>query len=290
MQDALNDKDDEVLRASTGLEGGCVAAGSTCGVATGGALGIGFIFDEALKSGNGAASAVLGLVGDFMDRFNERHGNSECRERNGVDFHTLSGQLKYFLSPGKMARCMLLTGETLNHLTLNSQLALPFFPEKETSVIPCDRVHCAQRVLELVKEKTGVGNERLERISIVFDGGVGLKGQLCGAVAASVMAVNLKFGFNVRETGYSGNVHKFMMGHLNLIRKTPKKSTEIFALGKIIVDEFSEKFGSINCRCLTGVDFGTEEHFHLYMAKSDVCRRIIEEAARLAVEVIQIER
>lgn len=277
--------DDDVLRAATGLEGGCVAAGSTCGVATAGALGIGLRHDGALKEREDADSAVLALVGEFMEWFQKNHGNSKCRERNGVDFHTLSGQLKYFFSAHKMIRCMLLTGTTLNHLTL-PPAPIPM-PPAAPADSDCEKPHCARGVLERVRERTGTGNDRLERISVVLDGGVGLKGELCGALAASVMAINLKFGIDVRSTDYSGNVQKFLLGHLNLLRKEARGSTEVFALGKTIVDAFLAEYGSVNCLPLTGIPFDSEDRFQDFMAHSYTCHGIIERAADLAVGLME---
>ncbi len=276
-----------MLRAATGLEGGCVASGSTCGVATGGALGIGLSHDGALERGDVTDSAVLALAGEFMDWFKKSHGNSKCRERNGVDFHTLTGQLKYFFSAHKMIRCMRLTGTTLNHLTMAPLPALTAMPGAESENNSCEKIHCARRVLELVRERTGVGNDRLERISVVLDGGVGLKGELCGALAASVMAINLKFGFDIRSTGYSGNVQRFLLGHLNLIRKETKGSAEIFALGKTIVDTFKDRYGSVDCLNLTGISFDSEHRFQTFMADCDTCHGIIEHSAGFAVELIE---
>lgn len=90
--------------AATGLEGGCVANGSTCGIASGGALGIALMNDHHLKNnGSCAEAAVLKSVGSYMDWFHDTYSTTQCRERNKVDFHSVTGQLKYFFPPVKLS-------------------------------------------------------------------------------------------------------------------------------------------------------------------------------------------
>ncbi len=51
VQDMIGKQEDLALRSATGLEGGLVARGSTCGVVTGGALGIALMRVEELDKG-----------------------------------------------------------------------------------------------------------------------------------------------------------------------------------------------------------------------------------------------
>ena len=60
-------------------------------------------------------------------------------------------------------------------------------------------IHCAQQVLKGIREQTGIGDDLLEQLSFVFDGGIGLQGGVCGALAGAIMGVNLLIGMNVRE-------------------------------------------------------------------------------------------
>ncbi|MBW1899838.1 MAG: C_GCAxxG_C_C family protein, partial [Deltaproteobacteria bacterium] len=88
----------------------------------------------------------------------------------------------------------------------------------------CSSIHCARNVLESVRERTGIGNDRLERLSIVFDGGVGLRGVLCGALSGAILALNLLHGFNLRRMSYSSNFKKFLVGHINKKKKKSGRS------------------------------------------------------------------
>ena len=290
MQDAFHEKDDIVLMAATGLEGGCVANGSTCGIASGGALGIALMNDHHLKNnGNGAEAAVLKSVGNYMDWFHHTYSTTQCRERNKVDFHSVSGQLKYFLSARKIIRCMLMAGGALNYLTLNhsNRLSGNDIKGHDGCTPSC---HCAQEVLSIVREKTGVGNDRLERLSIVFDGGIGLKGGLCGAVAGSLLAMNLIHGFNLRHMGYTSNVKKFFIGHINLIKKKPGKSIDSFSIGKEMVNQFKKTAGSIECSQITGQHFSSIETFNKYIEASETCKNLIRLSADIAARAIENNR
>jgi C_GCAxxG_C_C family probable redox protein len=291
VQDALHDKDDGLLMSVTGLEGGCVANGSTCGIASGGALGIALMNDDLLKnSRNGAETAVLNTAGEYMEWFDKTFSTTQCRERNKVDFHSVMGQLKYFLSARKIIRCMLMAGGAINHLTLNKSHQLTDADVNTHGNSSTPSIHCAQEVLKQVREKTGVGNDRLERISIVFDGGIGLKGRLCGAVAGSILALNLIHGFNLRQMGYQTNIKKFVIGHMNLMRKSPGKYpvklTDTFSIGKEMVNQFKEEAGSIECRHITGREFNSPEDFKRYMETSERCKNLIRVSADIASKAI----
>jgi hypothetical protein len=72
-------REDRVLKAFTGLEGGIVESGSTCGVVTGGALGLALMHDNALQErGTVAEAGVLSLVGEYYRWFEESFGSSYC--------------------------------------------------------------------------------------------------------------------------------------------------------------------------------------------------------------------
>lgn len=276
--------------AATGLEGGCVANGSTCGIASGGALGIALMNDHHLQNnGSCAEAAVLKSVGSYMDWFHDTYSTTQCRERNKVDFHSVSGQLKYFFSARKIIRCMLMAGGALNYLTLNHNNRL-----SDTDINSHDgcppSCHCAREVLSLVRKKTGVGNDRLERLSIVFDGGIGLKGGLCGAVAGSILAINLIHGFNLRHMGYASNVKKFFTGHINLIKKTTGNSIDSFSIGKEMVNQFKKTAGSIECSQITGQHFDSIETFNQYIEASETCKNLIRLSADIAARAIENTR
>ena len=130
----------------------------------------------------------------------------------------------------------------------------------------------------------------LERLSFVFDGGVGLKGGICGALVGAVMAINLLFGMNIRDMRYLQTIKAFIIGHLNLLLDNPIGMPEPFAIGKNIVNEFKDKAEGTECREIIGRDFKDWDDFQIYMASSDKCKELINLAVNIASDAIERSR
>jgi C_GCAxxG_C_C family probable redox protein len=148
-------------------------------------------------------------------------------------------------------------------------------------------IHCAQQVLKGIKEKTGIGDDLLEQLSFVFDGGIGLQGGACGALAGAIMGVNLLIGMNVRDMKYSEVLKAFVIGHKNLLTDKPVEKPEPFNVGKEIVKNFKEEAGAIECQTITGQRFSDWSDFQDFISSSDKCSGLIEFAkdqASIAVE------
>ena len=59
--------EDRLLKSFTGLEGGVVAAGSTCGVISGGAMGLALShYDEIIEKGIPAQAGLLAMIGEYI--------------------------------------------------------------------------------------------------------------------------------------------------------------------------------------------------------------------------------
>jgi C_GCAxxG_C_C family probable redox protein len=288
LQDAIHRKEDDMLRAVTGLEGGAVACGSTCGVVTGGALGLALMHEIALeKGGIPAEASLLAAVGNYIDWFHNNFGTTRCRERSGVDFYKTTGQLRYLVPGDKVVLCLSHIWKAVNFLSSLGKAELSIEENANHSDIHKEPVHCAQAVLRQVKERTGVGDTLLERSSIVFDGGVGLKGGLCGALAGALMAMNLIHGLNTRKTNYGQTIKSFVIGHVNLLLATPKGMPEPFGIGMGMVQKFRNQAGSIECREITDKAFEKWNDFQEHLSTSKQCKEFIAFSADLATEAIE---
>ena len=64
-----------------------------------------------------------------------------------------------------------------------------------------------------------------------------------------------------------------------------------YALVNELIDQFEAKFGSTNCKQLTGVDLGTEEGRAHFREKGQLanCLDYAEEATRLVLELAEDE-
>lgn len=280
-----------MLRAATGLEGGAVACGSTCGVVTGGALGLALMHEIPLeKGGIPAEASLLAAVGNYIDWFHNKFGTTRCRERSGVDFYRATGQVRYFVPGDKVVRCLSHIWKAVNFLTAVGRKELAIGDDVSQSDIHKKPLHCAQAVLTQVKERTGVSDALMERSSIVFDGGVGLKGGLCGALAGALMAMNLIHGLNTRKTNYGQIIKSFVIGHVNLLLDIPKGMPEPFGIGMGMVQEFRRQAGSIECREITDKAFEKWNDFQEHLSTAKQCKELIALSSDLASEAIEKSR
>ncbi|MGB6063169.1 MAG: C-GCAxxG-C-C family protein [Desulfomonilaceae bacterium] len=129
--------------------------------------------------------------------------------------------------------------------------------------------YCAESVLLAVAEGRGIKSEVIPRIATGFCGGMSRTCGTCGAVSGGVMAIGLCLG-----------------------RTTPNESVApaYGAVGKFS-EKFKARFGSINCKDLTGCDLGTEEGQNYFKANNlkEQCKGYTEEAARIAMLLIEEE-
>ena len=278
-----------MLQASAGLEGGIVASGSTCGVVSGGALGLALMHDNLLKErGIAAEAGVLSLIGEYVRWFEESYGSSFCRERSGVNFYTTMGQFRYFLPGDRVARCFLHIRGAMRHLHGAYEEKNLLAMDAGLRKIQGEPIHCAQMVLRGIRNRTGIGDPLLERLSFIFDGGVGLSGGACGALAGAVMGINLFLGMNVRDTSFLQAFKSFIIGHVNLLLNEPiDEKPDPFSVGKNILDKFREKAGAIDCRNITEKKFSDWTGFQKHISSSDKCAGLIELATTEASNAIQ---
>ena len=137
-------------------------------------------------------------------------------------------------------------------------------------------IHCAQQVLKGIKEQTGIGDDLVEQLAFVFDGGIGLKGGACGALAGAIMGVNLLIGMDVRDMTYSNILKAFVVGHINLLTNKPVTKPEPFNLGKEIVKSFKKEAGALECQTITGQKFSGWSDFQNYISSSEKCSALME--------------
>lgn len=128
-------------------------------------------------------------------------------------------------------------------------------------------LYCAESVLLAVAEAKGIKSDLLPRIATGFCGGVSRTCGMCGAVSGGIMAISLFTG-----------------------RNSPTESV-LPAYGTVqrFLDQFADRFGSTNCRDLTGCDLGTDEGQD-YFKKNNLiekCRHFSEVGAKIAATLIE---
>jgi C_GCAxxG_C_C family probable redox protein len=120
-----------------------------------------------------------------------------------------------------------------------------------------------------VAESQGIKSDLLPKIATGFCSGLARTGGLCGALSGAIIGLNLLTG-----------------------RSEPNMPVdENYALVGELLDQYEEKFGSINCRELTGVDLGTGEgqaQFRENNQKGN-CLNYAEEVTRMVLSLAEIE-
>lgn len=279
------------LRASCPLEGGGASEGSTCGVVSGGclALVIGHLGDI-LSGEEGTAEAMYARLKEYTSWFEREFGSTLCRERTGVEVKEPGGFAEYLVTGKFLTRCVYHIGRAVFRLVELVEEPL----RREGGAGPSDGKlcreggYCAAEVLRGIREKTGLGSLFLEQISTAFDGGVGLSGGLCGALAGAMLAVGEVWGLDPRSAGLPETFRFFIRGHINLYMG--RREAELWAVANPMAREFQRRFGSLECRDLTGRAFASGGELAEFAASSSLCGEIkdwcrsywLEEVAPLA--------
>lgn len=279
--------DRTAVKAACPLEGGGASEGSTCGVVSGGCLAIAQAhLADILSGGAGKGEALYGRLREYTAWFEAEYSSAICRERCGVDVKEFAGFMDYLFTGKVVSRCV-------NHIGKAAARLLEFMDtplEGGGEVSALDRRlaesggYCAAEVLRGIREETGLGSLYLEQISLALDGGVGLSGGLCGALAGAMLPMGIIWGVDPRQEGLVGTVAAFLKGHVNLY--LGRRRAELWAVANHFAREFARQFGSLECRDIVGRSFGNGTELADFMAGSRTCEEIKDWCRARGAELI----
>lgn len=277
----------ETLRAACPLEGGAVSTGSTCGVVSGGCAALALAFAEGRGRGEAKDAAALYVsLRDYTSWFEREFGSTLCRERCNVDMTTAAGLANYLFTGKFASRCLAHVGPAAYRLVSQGR-RLRDAPAGSGGRRACG--YCARESLAGIREDTGRGSPFLEEISLALDGGVGLSGGICGALAGALLPVGSIWGIDPAAAGLSGTLAAFLKGHANMYRGLDRP--ELWSVGGRLVRGFRREFGSLECSAITGRRFEGEGALADYVEGSAVCAAAGEwcrrEASRLITTALQ---
>ena len=129
--------------------------------------------------------------------------------------------------------------------------------------------NCSQSVLSSFALELGMDQEMALRVATAFGGGMGHRGDTCGAVTGAFMVIGLRHGRVKAED-----------------REIRDRA---YALVNRFVDEFEKRHGSIVCRELLGFDLSTPEGEQLAEERwpDDMpCRELVRDAASILEELL----
>jgi hypothetical protein len=163
-------------KASILLCGGLMQTGHQCGMLWGSTLAAGAESLRRNKNKNAATSRAIILSRHLLKSYANRAGTHNCREVTKCDFTKPLGLAKYMLL-GKTFVCTRLSGNWAPEALQSLHEGL----EDHKDDIPRKCQSCASEVAR----KMGFGEK--EAILVAgFAGGIGLSGNACGALAASI--------------------------------------------------------------------------------------------------------
>lgn len=257
------------MRPVCPLEGGAVSMGSTCGVVSGGCLGLALSHADELASGSPEkAYALYERFRQYTRWFELEFGGTLCRERSGVDLTTVGGLIDYLFTGKFVSRCVGHVGPAAEYL-----VELASRPLETSSPVAAEGL-CAAPVIAGIGEDTGRNDKLLESVSIALDGGIGLSGGLCGALAGALTQLGAVFGIDPRESIIRGTLLPFTVGHINMYGK--RRRPELWSVGGPLARHFAREFGSMECKAITGRSFDSFDDLSEYMSGSETCARIKE--------------
>jgi len=124
--------------------------------------------------------------------------------------------------------------------------------------------NCAQSVFSAWAPELGLDREVALRVATAFGGGMGHRGDTCGAVTGAFMAIGLKYG---------------------RLRADDEETRDLaYSLVNRFVEEFESRHGSIVCRELLGFDLSTPEGARLSEERWPdrmPCRGLVRDAAEI---------
>jgi C_GCAxxG_C_C family probable redox protein len=136
----------------------------------------------------------------------------------------------------------------MHHALAAVQKERPAMPENP--VEQCARYFeagfcCAESVLLALAEAQDIHSPLIPRIATAFCAGMARTSRTCGAVSGAIMGLNLAFG-----------------------RDDPSQSKEtLYEVVQTFLRQFEERFGSTECRVLTGIDMNTEQGRQQFQAQ-----------------------
>ncbi len=274
LQELQEIHDDELIMALTGLAGGILNNGSTCGVVVGGAISSAMIRDKEL-AGQWTLEDEIQLLDEIKENiawFEGEFGTSLCRERDELNYQRIT--VLGLLNPQKAKGCVARSGKSMDYFV--EKYVDNEHKRKTEKGIAQSCEHCAQKILSEIREETKIGNEELERISVALDGGMGLSGGGCGALSGALMALGLKYALHPQKT----ESHKLK----NIYRAM---DSEFFRKAIVLVKAFISEFDALECSRITGMKFKNWDEFSEFRRTSS-CDKLNQFLVKKTVEIINL--
>jgi hypothetical protein len=263
----------ELEEASDPLCAGIVAElDSACGALWGAALAAGVRARHRIMDRDEACRTALEATRRVMEAYARKGRPLDCGE--------LLGQKKWsflqFMMRGNLRKCQ---GQL-------SELAPEFHELLEQTIVE-SRQHprggkarqaenCAVEAFRRVSSAIGLKSDGYEVVAAGLAGGLGLSGNACGALAAAVLAVSLKY-FQERNRPKHSMIRSLLQGvQVGVGWMEPSKQ---------ISRGFRSRFGTKLCAQITGKSFARAEELAAHL-EAGGCDAVLEEVTADAAKAL----
>lgn len=126
--------------------------------------------------------------------------------------------------------------------------------------------NCAQSVFSAFAPELGIDEQTALRLAAPFGGGMGRRGEVCGAVSGALLALGMRYG------------------HVD-----PAGRERTYAVAREFLARFEQDRGSLRCRDLTGVDMLDPDAYQQAKAAGrfpQVCPFAVRAAAGILADML----
>jgi len=173
---------DEEEHASNPFAGGIMQKGYQCGMLWGSALAVGAESYRRCSNHDQAVGLAVNATQHLIESFSKRTKSVNCREITNTDFSRKFEMLKYMLF--KARSCFNLAEKWAPEAIQSVREGLSL----EQSDLPRKATSCAAEVVK----KMGASDEKVVTVA-GFAGGLGLSGNACGALSATIWMKTLSW-------------------------------------------------------------------------------------------------
>jgi hypothetical protein len=234
---------DEEEQAADYLAGGILQNGYQCGMLWGASLALGAESYRRFENNSVATGMAIKATQNVLASFIQTAKSPDCGEITNTDWKRKHSILK-FLVTGKMVTCFKLAGKWATDAVQAAKDGL----SQSTADLPASSLSCAS---EVVKRMGGTEEEMVMVAGLA--GGIGLSGNACGALGASIW-----------------------MNTLKRIRNNTYKSSLTDPESEKILNAFLEVTNyEMECQNICGKRFNSVEEYSEFI-RNGGCQKIIE--------------
>lgn len=272
-----------MVKLVSAMGGGVGLLRNECGAASAPILFLGLIYGEDV--GDEGIPKVITLGQKFLKRFKDSLGGVRCREVTPTFqnvfpcMQAMRRAPKLLIDVVEEDRKHVPTDSNGETLSAYAELLRSFREQK---------FHCAHSVLLELKDVIDLNEEQL-RATWGLLGGTVLEGMTCGALAAGVLAIGLKYGG--LENSYL-RVPKMLFriaAGLEFMNEDYNAFNKSMNIGNRLGLWFKEEFGGTECKDILNKDLSTPAGINSYISENTVelCQRI---CARVTPKVRELLR